>query len=540
MATIADTSKHEMDNPSSGGASYRFTFEPYDGRVVATLNREIIADSRHARVMKETRLPSVYYFPREDVRMDLARPTTHRTHCPFKGNASYWSFEVEDKLVENLMWGYEDVTEDAYGLKNYVAFYVDQLDSMADDEVDSPSTSNRGEYANPLLAWLIRDAPEAATGRALTAQLAEEMLQANIPLWRLAVIIRTLHPQVVSFAYRWRLDSPDVEESQATYYTLETPEFQSSPLLPIFEGAGGIRRRLDAPDPILDFPILDHLKNQGATDYVAMPMTFTDGKINAITLASDRPGGFSTTDLGHMYEILSNLARLYEVHATKRTATTLLETYLGYHAGARVMQGAIQRGDGENIKAVIWFCDLRDSTPLAASLTREQFLGALNQFFDAMAGAVHAHRGQVLRFIGDAALAIFPVTDQESDDASAMSAETACEQALNAVLSATERVEETNRKRQAKGWRALRYGIALHIGEVTYGNIGTKDRLEFTVIGDAANRAARIESMCKELGEPILLSREIAAHFPERTVSLGNHQLRGVEGPMELFTLRKE
>ena len=540
MATTADTSSPEVENTSSQRSSYRFTFEPYPGRVVAMLNHEIIADSHRARVMKETRLPPVYYFPRDDVRMDLARAATHRTHCPFKGNASYWSFEVGEKRVENLMWGYEDATEEAFELKDYVAFYVDQLDSMTDDEIESSSTSDPGGFANPLMAWLIRNAPEAATGRALTAQLAEAMLQANIPLSRLAVVIRTLHPQVVSFAYRWRLDSPDVEESQATYYTLETPEFQSRSLLPIFEGAGGIRRRLDGSDPILDFPILADLKKLGATDYVAMPMTFTDGKINAITLASDRPGGFSTTDLGFTYEILSNLARLYEVHATKRTATTLLETYLGPHAGARVMRGAIQQGDGENINAVIWFCDLRDSTPLAASLTREQFLGALNQFFDCMAGAVHEHGGQVLRFIGDAALAIFPVADAEAGDANAMSAETARKNALHAVLTASQRIEETNRKRKAKGWRALRYGIALHIGEVTYGNIGTKDRLEFTVIGDAANRAARIESMCKELGEPILLSGEIASHFPDRTVSLGHHELRGVDEPVELFTLREK
>ena len=120
MATTADTSSPEVENTSSQRSSYRFTFEPYPGRVVAMLNHEIIADSHRARVMKETRLPPVYYFPRDDVRMDLARAATHRTHCPFKGNASYWSFEVGEKRVENLMWGYEDATEEAFELKDYV------------------------------------------------------------------------------------------------------------------------------------------------------------------------------------------------------------------------------------------------------------------------------------------------------------------------------------------------------------------------------------------------------------------------------------
>ena len=539
MTTTVQETIRAPGSIRTGVTPYRFSFEDYPDRVVAVFNGRAIADSTRVKVMKETRLPAVYYFPRADVRMDLARPTRQRTHCPFKGNASYWSFEIGGKIAENLMWGYEDATEEAAELRDYVAFYVDQLDSIDAGNTESPSeTTARDEYANPLLTWLIRVAPEAKTGRALTAQLAEEMLRVGIPLWRLSVVIRTLHPQVVSFAYRWRLDSPDVEESLATYYTVETPEFLSSPLAPIFEGAGGIRRRLDTLSPVLDFPILDELKGQGATDYVAMPMTFTDGKVNAITLASDRPGGFSTTDLGHLYEILSNLARLYEVHATKRTARTLLETYLGRHAGARVMGGNITRGDGETIMAVIWFCDLRNSTPLAGAMSQHDFLGVLNQFFDCMAGAVHEQGGQVLRFIGDAALAIFPIGEEgHSSDATSMTPEVARERALTATVLAAERIEANNQRRKAKGQRALGYGIALHIGEVTYGNIGTKDRLEFTVIGEAANRAARIESMCKELQEPILLSAEMATHFPDRTRSLGKHQLRGFDEPVELFAL---
>ena len=216
------------------------------------------------------------------------------------------------------------------------------------------------------------------------------------------------------------------------------------------------------------------------------------------------------------------------------------ETYLGSHAGARVMRGHIQRGDGENIMAVIWFCDLRDSTPLAASMTQGEFLGVLNQFFDCMAGAVHEHGGQVLRFIGDAALAIFPITDNHQEpDTNSMTADEARAKALAAAVMATKRIEVTNLKRIAKSRRPLGYGIALHMGEVTYGNIGTRDRLEFTVIGDAAIRAARVESMCKELQESILLSSEVAVHFPDKTRSLGFHNLRGVDEPVELFTLTK-
>jgi len=179
---------------------------------------------------------------------------------------------------------------------------------------------------------------------------------------------------------------------------------------------------------------------------------------------------------------------------------------------------------------VIWFCDLRDSTPLAQSMSHQEFLGALNQFFDCMAGAVLDHGGQVLRFIGDAALAIFPVANSDA-------AEQARTRALAAAAEADRRIGEVNEKRASKGWRPLEYGLALHLGDVTYGNIGTRERLEFTVIGDAANYAARLESLCKTLGRRTLASAEFAQHFPGRFESLGNHAVRGIRGEQEIFAL---
>jgi adenylate cyclase len=265
-------------------------------------------------------------------------------------------------------------------------------------------------------------------------------------------------------------------------------------------------------------------------------MTFSDGQINTVTLASARPGGFSTEDLGHIYEILESLGRLYEVHALRYRATTLLDTYLGSQAGGRVLEGLIKRGDGEDIHAVIWFCDLRDSTPLAQSMSRTEFLGVLNSFFDCMAGAVMEHGGQVLRFIGDAALAIFPMDTGDIADAGARKAHDC---ALAAALDARERMRKLNEERDDQGLMPLRYGIGLHPGEVTYGNIGTASRLEFTVIGDAANRAARVESMCKTLDRNILASEDFARMFPDRFDEIGRHALRGVEEEMVLFALRR-
>jgi adenylate cyclase len=217
---------------------------------------------------------------------------------------------------------------------------------------------------------------------------------------------------------------------------------------------------------------------------------------------------------------------------------TLLETYLGKHAGDRVLKGQIKRGDGENIHAVIWFCDLRESTPLADSMSRDDFLGLLNKFFDCMGGAVLQHGGEVLRFIGDAALAIFPIGNPDiSGEEKRRSTRQACEKALTAAIDAQSRMECLNKKRLERSRRPLEFGLALHVGDVTYGNIGTAKRLEFTVIGAAANEAARLEGMCKTLNRPILLSAAFVRAFPGDFVSLGKHELRGVSESKEIFTL---
>ncbi|MDH3713443.1 MAG: DUF427 domain-containing protein [Gammaproteobacteria bacterium] len=522
-------------------SEYGFTFTQFPHHVRVEAAGIAIADSRQVMIMKETRLPPVLYFPRADVRMDLMTPTRLRTICPFKGNASYWSLGTG--AVDNLMWSYEDPPPEAEQIKGYVAFYSDLLDKLIVDgeTAETPHLPHaESVYSNPLLGWLLRDAPQLETARALTETLAEQMLSAGIPLWRLAVIIPTLHPQVNALAYRWWRKDDTTEEIQIPHGVLTDPRYLNSPLVPIFEGAGGVRRRLDISEPMLDYGILEDLLAEGATDYVAMPMTFTDGQINVLTLAADRRGGFTTSDLGHIHEIIALLGRLYEVHAMRFRAASLLDTYLGSHAGARVLDGLIKRGDGENIEAIIWFCDLRDSTPLAETMPREAFLALLNRFFDAMAGAVLDNGGQVLRFIGDAALAIFPIggSGGKPAEAGAMTPQEARERALAATDDAAQRIAAINTKRIDAGEAPIRYGMALHPGAVTYGNIGTENRLEFTVIGDAANTTARIEALCKTLDRPVLVSAAFARHFPSRVESLGRHALRGVADSQEIFALR--
>ncbi len=398
--------------------------------------------------------------------------------------------------------------------------------------------------ANPFVEWLLTEGWSITDSTELVERLAKRLVAAGFPLWRLVCLIRTLHPQVIGTRYMWRRD-PGVanlryKEYSPSHGVLQTSQYVDSPIAAILDGAAaGIRRRLDIPGVKLDFPILKELCTEGGTDYVAMPLVFSDGQINAITVTADRPGGFTSRELEQLYQMLPVLARLLEVHTMRRTAKTLLDTYLGRHTGERVFNGLIKRGDGEDIHAAIWFCDLRDSTRLADSMSREAFLAILNDFFDCTAGAVLDHGGEVLRFIGDAALAIFPTCKvSRAVERGCCETEAACHAALAAVADAQARMQTLNRLRAQKGEPPLRFGLGLHMGDVMYGNIGVPGRLEFTVIGAAANEAARLEGLCKSLNKSILISAEFEHCIPGELVSLGRHELRGVSTPREVFTLR--
>jgi adenylate cyclase len=505
-------------------ADYEIRFEPSAQRVRVEFNGVPIADSRRALVVHETRLPPAYYFPADDVRMEVLAKTAFTTHCPFKGNASYWSVQVGGRVAENAAWAYEDPYREAAPIRGYLSFYPNKVSLLR--EGGEEFAVEKGVHGNPLADWLVREAWKAGSSAELAGEFLKFLRGAGVPLERSTIIIPTLHPQIFATVLVWRADTPGIRVVYEPHDILETPKFADSPFAPIIRGAGGVRRRLEDAECELDFPVVRDLHAEGATDYAAMPFRFADGQINVISMTSFARGGFSTAHLGQIYEVLPALARLFEVHAQRRTATALLETYLGKHTGERVLKGLVKHGDGEQIHAVIWFCDFRDSTPLAKSMGRRAYLRHLNRFFFCMAGAVLEAGGEVLRYIGDAVLAIFPIEAQAAP---------ACERAVQAARIAERRVEEMNAMNPDKP--PLRYGIGLHVGTVTYGNIGVPERLEFTVIGAAANEAARVEGMTKELKTPVLTSAAFASAYGKALVSLGKYPLKGLEGEHELFTL---
>ena len=374
----------------------------------------------------------------------------------------------------------------------------------------------------PILDWL--DTRQAATPDAVIAGLCQRMVANGIPLARAAVFARTLHPNVAGRGFFWRAEKPDeVEITEAEHDWMGSDAHLASPIHAIQTTGQEIRRRLaDAACPI-DFPILAELRGEGMTDYYASPLPTITGEKLLATFTTRQPGGFGDAELDALRRLRTPVGRVAEIMGLRRKAQNILDAYLGRQTGQKVLAGLIQRGDGEEIRAVIWFCDLRDSTPLAESMSREAFLKLLNDYFECVLGPVEARGGEILRFIGDAALAIFPI----GNDPAAV----ACARALEAATESVARMKKLNAGREMP----LRFGIGLHLGLVLYGNIGTPTRIEFTVIGAAANEAARIEGLCKTLKVDVCVSDNVARHLPGRLRSLGRHRLRGVGEPVEVF-----
>jgi len=375
-----------------------------------------------------------------------------------------------------------------------------------------------------VVDWLTEGAPPSRLPRDVLLETCRRTVAAGLPIHRVGVFVRTLHPNTVGRAFIWQADKHAVEMTEAGNDLLESEAFLKSPIRKVMTENVEVRRRLADPACPMDFPVLEDLRKDGATDFVAVPLRFIDGEVHAASFATRRAGGFRDEDLAALRRLLAPFTRMVEIFGNMQKARNILAAYLGPSAGEKVLAGQIRRGDGQDINAVIWFCDLRDSTPLADSMSRREFLALLNDYFECVLGPVLEQQGQVLRFIGDAALAIFPVGERPAE---------ACAKALAAAREAIVRMGKLNQARS----RPLRFGIGLHLGELTYGNIGTPTRIEFTVIGAAANEAARIEAMCKVLQVDLLVSEEVARALPQPWRSLGLHTLRGVGDKMELFTL---
>ena len=366
-------------------------------------------------------------------------------------------------------------------------------------------------------------------------ELIERLAKAGVELQRLHVGLPILHPLHAIGSYNWSAEA-GMETGSFGRGTSQHEDWLSSPIRPIYESGEDEGRYRLLSEPESDkFPILRKLREQGATDYFAQLTNFPDRKAPVehqegvvFAWASRVHAGFSDRDLSLLRRIRLPLSLIFKQFAQRKLVADILDTYLGSYSGQRVLSGQVQRGDGNTIEAVILFCDLRGSSKLAEKYDLHKYLDVLNQYYETTAGTVSEYDGEVLKFIGDASLAIFPFERFGED-------EKACRAALNSAMDALRKGRQINRSRTKRGEEPIEFGFGLHVGTVMYGNVGTPSRLDFTVIGNAANEAARIEGKCRELGETILVSSDFVELLPGEWRTLGRFQLHNIREAVEIF-----
>ena len=378
--------------------------------------------------------------------------------------------------------------------------------------------------------WLFDHALHTTSTLDLVDQLAWRLVAAGFPLDRFSVHVGTLHPQLLGFAWNWLRADTICDELQVSAESLRTESYLRNPLAQVIEHGRTVRAFPADPADLARYPLMADLAKSGISEYIAMPMSGATYH-NAVTLATRRPGGFGEDQRAAMARLLKTFALHIERHIAQRIADKALTAYLGALAAGKVLSGSIKRGGGEPIRAVIWVSDLRGFTDLSERLAGPDMIALLNAYFEEMAGAVLTRGGEVLKFVGDGLLAAFPL---DGDGRAAAAA------AVAAARDAVARFQRLNADPPAAlaaiaGWQPLRSGIALHEGEVFFGNIGAPDRLDFTVIGPTVNQASRVEALQKELGRTVLITEPVARLLDEKLEHLGEHSLRGVARKVAIY-----
>ncbi len=403
-----------------------------------------------------------------------------------------------------------------------------------------------------LVNWMLEVASRKTTTTELLGSVVHRLNLAGFGLLRANIVMGTLHPEVWGSAIIWqksadfRRDVPsmrvvDTEQvlsshgllRQVDYAVAENknPTYVHSPLYCLVDGEETSVRKHISPDMTdFEYSIYRDFATQGATDYYARALVFSNGARSAITWLTEKEGGFTEADIEVLDRIAQPFALILEIHAARRVTNTLLETYLGAEPGRLVLAGKIKPGDVERINAAIWFSDLRNFTGISTRLESEALIALLNEYFGAVGKAIQAEGGGILKFIGDAVLAIYPVYDASSESL-------ACQRMLAAAGQANAALDELNVQRVKRGDLTLEHGIALHFGEVQYGNIGANRRLDFTVIGNAVNLASRLEGLCGRLGRRLIVSADFAARLDTQFETLGQFELKGIPGVVEALGL---
>jgi adenylate cyclase len=379
--------------------------------------------------------------------------------------------------------------------------------------------------------WMIDGARSAPTPPQMMAETCERLVQAGLPLWRVGVFVRTLHPDIFGRNFVWR-PGAEIEVGTVDFHVLDSPEFINSPLAIVFREGREVRCRLDDPES-KRFPFLDDMRAEGVTDYIALPLLFIDRSKHASSWTTKQPGGFSDDELAALKTVVTPLARYIEIVSLRRTASILLDTYVGNRAGERILGGQIRRGHTDTMHAAIWLSDLRGFTALSDRLPAETVVDILNGYFDCQVSAIRTHGGEVLKFMGDGLLAVFPIDEYVGD------IQQVCSRVLEAARESRASVDAMHYP-IGEAVERFRFGVALHVGRILYGNIGGGNRLDFTCIGPAVNLAARLEKIAGRLSRTIVASAGFAGICAGGWTDLGEFPIAGFSKAERVYGLLDE
>lgn len=382
-----------------------------------------------------------------------------------------------------------------------------------------------------ILDWLINETRTERFIDNIFVELCNRLNAAGVPLGQAMLQLRTCHPEWLGARISWKPGTTEAIIDTFDYGIESTDEFLLSPANELRKGAEEVRQRLDRETMGPPWPILSKLADEGMTDYVAWPIHHTLGQSHMISFATAANGGFQPEHLAFLKDLIPAFALVSEIRLKNIISRTLLQTYVGFSAGAQILAGATTRGSGETISAAIMICDLRNFTQISDLWPRDDVIEMLNGFFDAISDPIERSGGEILKFLGDGLLAVFPLDHED-----------ACCKLLASIQEARSNMKRLNEKNLIRGRPVLNYGVGVHLGDVMYGNIGTKKRLDFTVVGPAVNITSRLESLTKEVGRSVLLSGAFAdasccRHGLER---VGLFPLKGLGEPVEVFALEDE
>jgi adenylate cyclase len=397
-----------------------------------------------------------------------------------------------------------------------------------------PATAPAATTIAEIRAWLLHEALREDDFLLLLQEFCWRMVAAGLPVDRVTVHVGTLHPQLLGFYWFWKRSDGLVDELQVDNSGFDAVRYHRSPLAAVIERGEPFRASTNHSELARRYPLLDDLAREGIRDYCVLPLSTGKTYHNAITLATCRDSGFDEAELLDMKGLFEIFAIHIERQILHSITVNVLDTYLGNAARRKVLSGSIRRGTGETITAIVWMSDLRGFSGLSDRLPGADVLALLNAYFERLTRAVTEHGGEILKFIGDGLLAVFPL-DQGNGERSA------ARRALAAARQALQSVEALNREPAPDldhnpDWRPLKTGIALHYGEVFFGNVGGPGRLDFTVIGRIVNEVSRVESLTKELDRPILLTEPVARLIDTELELMGYRELRGVSERIGIFS----